>query len=121
MFGLSVVLPYVKDGKLRALATTGARRMPLLPEVPTIAESGFPDFEATAWYGLLAPAGTPPAIVARLHDVATRALKAPEVKSRLEAAGNEVVGSTPEAFASYIVSEKKKWSDTVAAAGIKVE
>lgn len=121
MFGLSVVLPYVKDGKLRALATTGPRRMAVLPEVPTIAEMGFPGFEATAWYGLLAPAGTPKPIVARLNQVALRALQSPEVKQRLEAAGNELVGSTPDEFAAYIKSEKAKWSETVAAAGIKVE
>ncbi|HZR03504.1 MAG TPA: tripartite tricarboxylate transporter substrate binding protein [Burkholderiales bacterium] len=121
MFGLSVVLPHVRDGKLRAVATTGSRRMASLPDVPTVAELGFPGFEATAWYGLLAPAGTPKAIIARLHDVAVHALQAPEVRQKLEAAGNEIVGSTPEQFASYIGSEKAKWSETVAAAGIKVD
>jgi tripartite-type tricarboxylate transporter receptor subunit TctC len=121
IFGLSVVLPHVKDGKLRALATTGPRRMALLPQVPTIAEMGFPGFEATAWYGLLAPAGTPRTIVARLHDVAVRALRSPEVTEKLEAAGNEIVGSGPDEFAAYIISEKAKWAETVEAAGIKVE
>ena len=121
IFGLSVVLPHVKDGKLRALAMTGPRRSSFLPDVPTIAEMGFPGFEATAWYGLLAPAGTPKPIIARLHAVALNALETPDVRERLEAAGNELIGSTPEEFAAYIRSEKKKWSEIVDAAGIRVE
>ncbi len=121
MIGLSVVLPQVKAGKLRALATTGARRLPLLPQVPTVAELGFPGFEATAWYGLLAPAGTPQPIVARLHDLSVRALKSPDVTARMEAAGNDIVGGTPDAFAAYIKTETRKWGEIVAAAGVKVE
>ena len=121
MFGLSVVLPHVRSGKLRALATTGPRRMAFLPQVPTIAELGFPGFEATAWYGLLAPAGTPRAIIDRLHEVAILALRTPAVKEKLEAAGYEIAGSSPDEFAAYIKSEQKKWLDIVTAAGIKVE
>ncbi len=121
MFGLSVVLPNVREGKLRALATTGATRLAVLPEVPTIAELGYPGFEATAWYGLLAPAGTPRPIVRRLHQVAVLALESPDVKQRLEAAGNQPIGNTPDEFAAYIRSEKAKWTEVVAAAGIKAE
>lgn len=121
MIGLSVVLPQVKAGKLRALATTGLRRLPLLPQVPTVAELGFPGFEATAWYGLLAPAGTPAPIVSRLHDLSVRALKSPDVTARMEAAGNDIIGGTPEAFAAYIKTETRKWGEIVAAAGVKVE
>ncbi len=121
MFGVSTVMPQVQAGKLRALATTGTRRFTLLPQVPTIAESGFPGFEATAWYGLLAPARTPQTVVTRLHGEAVRALKAPEVKERLEAAGFEVVGSTPDAFAAYIKSEISKWREVAAAAGTKLD
>jgi tripartite-type tricarboxylate transporter receptor subunit TctC len=87
MFGLSVVLPHVKEGKLRPLATTGLRRTKFLGDVPTIAESGFPGFEATAWYGLLAPAGTPEPAIAKLHEAASAALKSPEVRDKLEGAG----------------------------------
>jgi tripartite-type tricarboxylate transporter receptor subunit TctC len=121
MIGLSPVLPLVRDQRLRPLATTGLKRTTFLPEIPAIAEVGFPGFEATAWYGLFAPAGTPKAVLSRLHDVAIKALKSPDVKSKLEAAGNEVIGSNPEDFAAYIRSELKKWADVVAAAGIKVE
>ena len=121
MFGVSTVMPQVQAGKLRALATTGTRRFTLLPQVPTIAESGFPGFEATAWYGLLAPARTPQTVVTRLHGEAVRALKAPEVKERLEAAGFEVVGSTPDAFAAYIKSEISKWREVAEAAGTKLD
>ena len=121
MFGVSTVLPHIHAGRLRALATTGAKRSTLLPQVPTIAESGFPRFEATAWYGLLAPASTPQAAIARLNAEAARALKTPEVKERLEAAGFDIVGSTPEAFAAYIKSEIKKWREIVAASGARAE
>lgn len=121
MFGLSVVLPHVREGRLRPLATTGLRRPAVLPQIPTIAELGFPGFEATAWYGLLAPAGTPPAIVARLAEVSARAVKSAAIKAKLEAAGYEVIGSTPSEFTAYIKSEKAKWSDIVNTAGIKLE
>jgi tripartite-type tricarboxylate transporter receptor subunit TctC len=92
-----------------------------VPELPTIAESGFPKFEATAWYGVLAPAGTPPAIVTRLHDEIVRALKMPDVKERLEYVGFEIVGGTPAAFGAYIKTEIKKWAPVVKASGAKPE
>lgn len=121
MFGLSVVLPQVKAGKLRALAVTGPSRMESLPDVPTVAESGFPGFEATAWYGLLAPAGTPEPVVSRLHQSVAKALSSPPLREKLQASGNAVVGSTPAEFASYIKLEKAKWTRIVDAAGIKVD
>ena len=119
--GMSSVMPHLKGGKLRALAVTGAQRSAATPEVPTIAESGFPGFEATAWYGVLAPAGTPKIIVTRLHDEIVGALKVPDVKERLEMVGFELVGGTPEAFGAYIKSEIKKWAQVVKTAGIKAE
>lgn len=121
MFGLSPVLPHLKDGKLRALATTALKRTPFLPQVPAIAEMGYPGFEATAWYGFLAPAGSPRAVVSRLHDSALRGLRAPDVKASLEAAGNELVGSSPEVFAAYIKAERTKWVEIVAVSGIKAQ
>ena len=121
MIGLSPVLPLVRDQRLRPLATTGPKRTTFLPEIPAIAEMGFPGFEATAWYGLFAPAGTPKAVISRLHDAAIKALRSPDVKAKLEAAGNDLIGSSPDEFAAYIRSELKKWADVVAAAGIKVE
>ena len=121
MFGVSTVMPHVKTGKLRALATTGLKRFSLLPDVPTIAESGFPGFEATAWYGFLAASGTPKAIVSRLHDETARALQTSFVTSKLKPLGFELVGSTPEAFAMYIRAETKKWGEIVKSAGIKAD
>jgi tripartite-type tricarboxylate transporter receptor subunit TctC len=121
MFGVSTVMPHIHAGRLRALATTGAKRSSLLPQVPTIAESGFPRFEASAWYGLLAPARTPQTAIARLNSEAQRALGALEVKARLEAAGFDIVGTTPDAFAAYIKSEIGKWKEIVETSGAKAE
>ncbi|MEO7728682.1 MAG: tripartite tricarboxylate transporter substrate binding protein [Burkholderiales bacterium] len=119
--GMSSVMVHIKAGRLRPLAVTGAQRSPAVPELPTIAESGFPKFEATAWYGVLAPAGTPKTIVTRLHDEIVRVLKMPDVKERLEYVGFELVGGTPEAFAAYIKTEIKKWQPVVKASGVKPE
>ena len=121
MFGWSVVLAPVRDGKLRALASTGATRSKSLPDLPTIAELGFPGFEAVGWYGLLAPAGTPRSAVVRLNESAAKALQQREVREKLEAAGYHLIGGSPEEFAAYIKSESTKWSGVVAKAGIKVE
>ena len=119
--GMSSVMPHIKAGRLRALAVTGAQRSPAVPDVPTIAELGFPGFEATAWYGVLAPAKTPAAIVTRLHDEIVSALKMRDVRERLEYVGFEIVGSTPAAFGAYIKSEIKKWAPVVKASGAKAE
>lgn len=119
--GMSSVMPHIKAGKLRPLAVTGAQRSPATPDVPTIAEAGYPGFEASAWYGVLAPAGTPKAIVSRLNAEILRVLKIPEVKERLENVGFELVGGTPDAFATYIRSEIEKWARVVKASGIKAE
>jgi tripartite-type tricarboxylate transporter receptor subunit TctC len=119
--GMSSVMPHIKAGRLRPLAVTGARRSPAVPDLPTIAESGFPRFESTAWYGVLAPAGTPPAIITRLHDEIIRALKLPDVRERLEYVGFEIVGGTPAAFGAYIKAEIKKWAPVVKASGAKPE
>src|SRR3982750_4648348 len=119
--GMSSVMPHIKAGRLRPLAVTGAQRSPAVPDVPPIAESGFPKFEATAWYGVLAPARTPKPILTRLHDEIVRALKLPEVRERLESVGFEIVGSTPEAFGAYIKSEITKWAPVVKASGAKAD
>ncbi|MDB5812626.1 MAG: hypothetical protein JWN94_4748 [Betaproteobacteria bacterium] len=119
--GMSSVMPHIKAGRLRALAVTGEKRSPAVPDLPTIAESGFPKFEATAWYGVLAPAKTPLAIINRLHDEIIRALKLPDVKERLEYVGFELVGSTPAAFGHYIKTEITKWAPVVKASGAKPE
>jgi tripartite-type tricarboxylate transporter receptor subunit TctC len=117
--GFSSVMPHIKSGKLRPIAQTGEKRSPALPDVPTIGESGFPKFEATAWYGVHAPAKTPKPIVNRLNAEFVKALKLPDVRDRLNALGFELVGSTPEHYASYIRSEIKKWEKVVKASGAK--
>ncbi|MGH8703678.1 MAG: Bug family tripartite tricarboxylate transporter substrate binding protein [Burkholderiales bacterium] len=117
--GFSAAMPHIKSGKIRALAVTGAGRSPALADVPTIAEQGFPGVEATAWYGVLAPAGTPKPVVARLHGEIVKVLKLPDVVQRLDALGFELVGSTPEQFSAYIRSEIKKWEKVVKASGAK--
>ena len=117
--GFSAPMPHIKSGKIRALAVTGARRSPALSEVPTIAEQGFPGVEATAWYGVLAPAGTSKPVVTRLHGETVRILKLPDVSQRLDGLGFEIVGSTPEQFGAYIRSEIKKWEKVVRASGAK--
>ena len=117
--GFSSVMPHIKSGKLRPIAQTGEKRSPALPDVATIAESGFPKFEATAWYGVHAPAKTPKPIVNRLNNEFVKALKMPDIRDRLGALGFELVGSTPEHYASYIRSEIKKWEKVVKASGAK--
>jgi tripartite-type tricarboxylate transporter receptor subunit TctC len=119
--GFSSVMPHIKSGKLRPIAQTGEKRSPALPDVATIAESGFPKFEATAWYGVHAPVKTPKAVVNRLNAEFVKALKMPDVKERLNALGFELVGSTPEHYAGYIKSEIKKWEKVVKASGAKPE
>ena len=117
--GFSAAMPHIKSGKVRALAVTGAKRSPALAEVPTIAEQGFPGVEATAWYGVLAPAGTPKPVVSRLHGETVGILKQPDVVQRLDGLGFEIVGSTPEQFGAYIRTEIKKWEMVVRASGAK--
>jgi tripartite-type tricarboxylate transporter receptor subunit TctC len=119
--GFSSTLPHIKSGRLRALAVTGAQRSPAAPDVPTIAESGFPGFEATAWYGVLAPAKTPKPVVSRLHNDIVKVLQEPDVKNRLSGLGFEIVGSTPEQFSAYIKAEIKKWAKAVKASGAKAD
>jgi tripartite-type tricarboxylate transporter receptor subunit TctC len=117
--GFSSTLHHIRAGKLRALAVTGPKRSPALAEVPTISEQGFPGVEATAWYGILAPAGTPKPVVARLHGDLVRVLKQPDVVQKLDGLGFEIVASTPEQFGAYIRTEIKKWEKVVRASGAK--
>lgn len=113
------VLSQVRDGKLRGLAVTSVKRSSVLPQVPTIAESGFPGYEATLWGGLLAPAGTAPAIIRRLHLETTKALARTEVRNKLAALGMETIGNSPDEFAAVIRSEIPKWAKLIKESGIK--
>jgi tripartite-type tricarboxylate transporter receptor subunit TctC len=114
-------MPHVKTNRLKAIAVTTARRLADMPELPTVAESGIKGFEVTGWYGLLAPAGTPQAIVSRLNADMAATLKTPDVRQKLAAAGLEVETSTPQGFADFMKAEIAKYSKVVKAAKIKVE
>ncbi len=116
---LPVVLPLVNDGKLRGLAVTSLRRASSAPELPTVAESGYPGFEVTIWYGLLAPGGTPPAIIRKLHLEIVKALAAPELRAKLVDLGLDPIGNSPEEFAAIIRSEIPTWAKVIKDAGIK--
>jgi len=117
--GTSAAFPHVASAKLRGLAVTSARRSPKLPDFPTIAEAGVPGYEASAWYGLLVPARTPPEIISRLHAESVKALNRPDVKERIGATDLELVGSTPEQFGAHIRSEIEKWGKIVKATGLR--
>jgi tripartite-type tricarboxylate transporter receptor subunit TctC len=114
-------LPQVRAGKLRGLGVTSKERSSVMPEVPTIAESGLPGYESTTWYGMLAPAGTPATIVRTLHDQMVAVLKLEDIREKLLVQGLEPVGNTPTEFSSIIASELTKWRKVVAAAGMKAE
>ena len=114
------VMPYVQAGKLRALAVTGARRSETLPELPTVAESGLPGYEAVGWFGLLAPAGTPKESVAKLSADVNRVLGEREVREKMLGLGADPSGDTPEEFARFIRDDQAKWSKLMKEAGIAV-
>ena len=113
--------PQIQAGKLRALAVTTAKRFPLLPDLPTIAESGYPGFEALAWNGVMVPAATPKPIVARLNAEINAILKQPDVLEKMHAAGFDLIGGTPEDFGSLIQREVATWTPVIRKLGLKVD
>ncbi len=121
MNGMLATLPHVQSGKLKVLGVSKATRVPMLPNVPTIAEQGVKGFESGTWQGLLVPAGTPPEVVQRLATEVTRIIRSPEVRERLVSQGAEVNTMTPAEFASFFDRETKKWATVVAQGGVKVE
>src|SRR5882762_3944898 len=121
VIGVPAVAPHIKSGKLRALALVAPQRAAALPEVPTAAEAGLPNFEVTTWYGILAPAGTPKAIVTRLNAELVKTMHSPELKERLAAMATDPATSTPEEFADYIKREIAKWGEVVRQAGLKAD
>lgn len=116
-------LPYVKSAppKARALAVATDRRLPQLPDVPTFAELGFKNFEVSNWFGVIAPKGTPTAIAAKLNEAVNRALRDPELAERITSQGNVIGGGTPEQFASFIVSERARWTKIIAEKKIQAD
>jgi tripartite-type tricarboxylate transporter receptor subunit TctC len=118
---LPSALALIKGGRLKALAVTSKERAPALPDVPTMAESGLPGFEASSWFGLLAPAGTPQPVVAKLNAEIAKWLASPEAKEKLLAQGANAAGGTPEDFARHIAAETAKWQKVVKESGAKVD
>jgi tripartite-type tricarboxylate transporter receptor subunit TctC len=116
---LQVALPLVREGKIRALAVTTPQRADVTPDLPTLAESGFPGFNATAWFGLMAPAETPPAIIDKLHRETAKILALPDVRKRLNELGMEVIANSPAEFSACIKAETAQWSKLIKELGIK--
>ncbi len=114
-------IQHVRSGKLRAIAVTTATRSPELPDVPTVAESGVPGYEATSWFGMFAPAGTPAPVVAKLNATIVKVLAQPEIKKKLAEQGAEAAGETPEQFAAFIQKESVKWGKVVKESGASVD
>ncbi len=121
MHNAPVVQGYVQSGKLRGIAVTSANRLAGVPNLPTMIEAGLPGFEVTAWFGLLAPAGTPPTVIAKINADALRVLNMADVKERFQSQAAEAVGNKPEEFAAFIQSEIAKWAKVIKASGAKAE
>ena len=117
--GVSTVVQHVQSGKMRALAVAGPQRLPILPNVPTVAESGYPGFDVTSWYGLVVRAGTPDEIVQKLYRDISFVLKQDDIKAKFAGLGVEPLGNTPAAFGTMIKTESKKWTDIVHKANIQ--
>jgi tripartite-type tricarboxylate transporter receptor subunit TctC len=121
-FGTSLsVVPHVRAGRLRALATTGARRSPALPDLTTVAEAGVPGYEASIWYGFVAPARLPPDILNRLHSAIVAVLQLPETRERFASQGLDVLHNTPDEFAKLLVVDVARWAKVVERAGVQAE
>jgi len=119
--GTPPLMPHVKSGKLRVIAVGTPKRLASLPEVPTVAEQGYPGFETSQWYGLNAPAKTPQAIIKRLADEAAKAAKTPALLQRFAAEDAEAVGSSPQEYAAFIAKEQARWKEVIARAGVKAD
>jgi tripartite-type tricarboxylate transporter receptor subunit TctC len=114
-------LPLVKSGKLRALGVSSVKRSPVAPDVPTISESGLPGYQKNSWYGVLAPAGTPNAVNAKLNGTIVAALKVPAVHDRLASQGAEIVTSSPDGFRQFIQSEIQRYATIIKNSGLRVQ
>jgi tripartite-type tricarboxylate transporter receptor subunit TctC len=117
----SAIVPQVKAGKLRALFVAGPNRSPQLPDVPTASESGLPGFVAGSWYGFHAPAGTPQAIIDKIHDAMVKIIQTPEMRQRFSDLGAEAMTDTPAQFGEFVATEQKRWGKVIREAGIKLE
>jgi tripartite-type tricarboxylate transporter receptor subunit TctC len=118
---INTVLPYVRDNRLRGLAVTSAKRSPLLPDLPTLAEAGITGFEAAAWQGIVVPTGTPAEIIQKLNAEVNKALASPDIRSRLAAQGADILGGTPAEYTAYLRTEMPRWAKAVKDSGAKAE
>ena len=116
---LTTLLPPAKAGRLRAIAVTSAKRSSIAPEIPTIAESGVAGYDTSGWFGMVAPSGTPRAVIERLNSEMVKAITTPEARQRLSTLGGDVVANMPAEFAAFIRADHAKWAKLVAAAGLK--
>ena len=121
MFAGTSTAPQIKAGRLRALAVLARERSPLLPEVPTADEAGLPNFDVTTWYGIMAPAGTPQPVIARLNAEFVKIMHSPDLKERLAGMGTDVMTSTPEEFAAYLKREIAKWGEVIRKANLRAD
>jgi tripartite-type tricarboxylate transporter receptor subunit TctC len=122
VFGnISAMQPLFREGKVRALAVTSAKRWPSVPELPTMIEAGFKDFDSSAWFSLMAPAGTPKDIIDKIHQDTVKVLARPDLRERFAALGMEPIGNTPAEFAAVIAAETPQWAKVIKQAGIKAE
>jgi len=119
--GLTTSIPHIQSGKVRALAVTSAERVPEIPDVPTMAESGYPGFPPASWTGILAPAGTPAAVVTKVNAAINAGLASPEIKAAFAKFSAEAKAMTPQEFVAFIAEEAPKWAALVKASGAKVE
>ena len=119
--GIGSLLPHIQDGKVRAIAVTGKTRSPDLPNVPTMIESGYPDYLLTFWTGIVAPAGTPPEFVAKVNAAINEGLRSPAMKQSLAKFNVEPNIGSPQEFSAFLASEARKWGDIVKATNIKIE
>jgi tripartite-type tricarboxylate transporter receptor subunit TctC len=121
IYGLLTINQHARSGKMRILAVTTPRRASSAPEIPTLAESGFPGFDTSLWFGLLAPAATPKEIIAKVHDDVIQVLKLPDVKARIGEQGADIVGDSPAEFAAFIAAESAKYAKIIKEAGVKLD
>jgi len=121
VYGLLTIMPHIKSGRMRLLAVTTPKRAAAAPETPTLAESGFPGFDTSLWFGLLAPAATPKELIGKIHDDAVRALRLPDMLERIDSQGAEAVGNTPAEFAAFIAAETAKYARIIKQANVRLD